>query len=137
MLGLRWGYCFTGSRPAADDIQRAIAAYSHRFGRPPAVMVLNAGHLVEGIQAPLGLTVEGDRHVSRSIIEFDLPQAEAPAPPLFPAVFPVAFLAIAQSGAPLPLNGLSLWGFIFIGLAVAIALAQLIRAIKGGPPPMG
>ena len=79
MASIRWGYVFQGPRPTAADIQKGIAAYSRRFGVFPSIMVVNVGHLVEGLQSPLGVIVEGDRNVNRSILEFAIPEDQGPA----------------------------------------------------------
>ena len=79
MASIRWGYVFQGPRPTAEDIQSGIAAYSRRFGVFPSIMVVNVGHLVEGLQSPLGVIVEGDRNVNRSILEFAIPEDQGPA----------------------------------------------------------
>lgn len=78
--GYRWGWSFSGESPTAADLQRAIAAYLRRHnGRFPSLLFVHPDHLAAGIQPPLGLIVEADGRMSRSSLEFAIPEDEAPA----------------------------------------------------------
>lgn len=77
--GYRWAWSFSGPRPTADDLRGAINAYVRRHnGRFPSLLFIHPDHLVEGLQPPLGLVVEADRHMNRAALEFAIP-AEAEA----------------------------------------------------------
>ena len=136
--GYRWAWSIAG-RPTAAELATATARYVARFGRFPTLLYVNPQLLADGLQAPIGVQVEADPHMSPGLLCFALPVDGGAVGRLLDqgrgaaasSVFPVAFLA-SSGGGGIVINGAMVWVFGIIALVILLALRELIRAMRQG-----